>query len=105
MIRIDRSGQQTDSYLKNDNLLLSDHARADSIPGLQIDANDVRASHGATVGRADEEQIFYLESRGISRATAIRMIVEGFFASVFDRMSQERVRQKLMAAVSAGIGN
>jgi len=105
MIRIAPSGQQTDSYVKNDNLLLSDRARADSIPGLRIDANDVRASHGATVGRSDEEQIFYLESRGIPRATAIRMIVEGFFASVFDRMSQERVRQKLMAAVSAGIGS
>jgi Fe-S cluster assembly protein SufD len=104
MIRIDPSGQQTNSYLKNENLLLSDHARADSIPSLQIDANDVRASHGATVGRIDEEYIFYLQSRGIPRSTAVRMIVEGFFSSVFDRMSQERVRQKLAAAVSAKIG-
>lgn len=105
MIKIDASGQQTNSYLKNDNLLLSDHARADSIPSLQIDANDVRASHGATVGRIDEEYIFYLQSRGVPRNTAVRMIVEGFFSTVFDRMSQERVREKLAAAVSAKIGD
>jgi len=105
MIKIDPSGQQTNSYLKNENLLLSDHARADSIPSLEIDANDVRASHGATISRVDEEYIFYLQSRGIPRSTAVRMIVEGFFSSVFDRMSQERVREKLAAAVSTKIGD
>ena len=105
MIKIDPNGQQTNSYLKNENLLLSDHARADSIPSLEIDANDVRASHGATVSRIDEEYIFYLQSRGIPRSTAVRMIVEGFFSSIFDRMSQERVREKLAAAVSAKIGD
>ena len=104
MIKIDKTGQQTNSYLKNDNLLLTDHARADSIPALQIDANDVRASHGVTVGRVDEEHVFYLQSRGIPRSTAVRMLVEGFFSSVFDRMSQERVREKLAAAVAAKIG-
>jgi Fe-S cluster assembly protein SufD len=57
------------------------------------------------VGRIDEEYIFYLQSRGIPRSTAVRMIVEGFFSSVFDRMSQERVREKLAAAVSAKIGD
>jgi Fe-S cluster assembly protein SufD len=105
MIRIDPSGQQTNSYLKNQNLILDDGARADSIPSLQIDANDVRASHGATVSRIDEEYIFYLQSRGIRRSTAVRMIVEGFFSSVFDRMRDERVREKLAAAVSAKIGD
>jgi Fe-S cluster assembly protein SufD len=87
MIKIDPTGQQTNSYLKNENLLLSHQARADSIPSLKIDANDVRASHGATISRVDEEYIFYLQSRGIPRSTAVRMIVEGFFSSVFDRMS------------------
>jgi Fe-S cluster assembly protein SufD len=105
MIRIDPNGQQTNSYLKNENLILTDGARADSIPSLQIDANDVRASHGATVSRIDEEYIFYLQSRGIRRSTAVRMIVEGFFSSVFDRMRDERVREKLAAAVSAKIGD
>jgi len=105
LIKIDPNGQQTNSYLKNENLLLSDHARADSVPSLEIDANDVRASHGATIGRVDEEYIFYLQSRGIPRSTAVRMIVEGFFSSIFDRMSQERVREKLASAVSAKIGD
>lgn len=105
MIRIEPGAQQTDSYLKSDNLILSDKARVDAIPGLVIDANDVRASHGATVGRVDEEHIFYLQSRGIPRAAAERMVVEGFFASVFDRMSQERVRRKLAAAVAARLGD
>jgi Fe-S cluster assembly protein SufD len=105
MIRIDQGAQLTDSYLKSDNLILSDRARIDSIPGLVIDANDVRASHGATVGRVDEEHIFYLQSRGIPRATAERMVVEGFFASVFDRMSQDSVRRKLTAAVAAKLSD
>ena len=102
-LKIALGSQQTDSYLKNDNMLLSDKARIDSIPGLEIDANDVRASHGATVGRADEDHVFYLQSRGIPRSTAIQMITEGFFANVFNRMSQERVREKLETAVAAKI--
>jgi Fe-S cluster assembly protein SufD len=105
MVRIEQSAQKTDSYLKSDNLILSDRARIDSIPGLVIDANDVRASHGATVGRVDDEHVFYLQSRGIPRATAVRLVVEGFFASVFDRMSQDRVRRTLAGAVAANLGD
>jgi len=99
LIRIDRSGQQTDSYLKNDNLILSEHARIDSIPSLIIDANDVRASHGATVGHLDEEQIFYLQSRGIPRMLAVRLVTESFFASVLERMGEENIRRKMTEAV------
>ena len=105
LIKIDPTGQQTNSYLKNENLLLDRTARADSIPSLEIDANDVRASHGATIGKIDEEYIFYLMSRGISRNTAVRMVVEGFFYKVFDRMHHERVREKLFNAVSNRIGD
>ncbi|HEX9924766.1 MAG TPA: Fe-S cluster assembly protein SufD [Anaerolineae bacterium] len=101
LIKIEPSGQQTNSYLKNENLLLDRTARSDSIPSLEIDANDVRASHGATIGKIDEEYIFYLMSRGIPRKTAVRMVVEGFFYKVFDRMHNERVREKLFNAVSA----
>jgi Fe-S cluster assembly protein SufD len=99
LIRIDRAGQQADSYLKNDNLILSDHARVDSIPSLIIDANDVRASHGATVGRIDEEHIFYLQSRGIPRVLAVRLVTESFFASVLERMGEENIRRKMTEAV------
>jgi Fe-S cluster assembly protein SufD len=105
LIKIEPSGQQTNSYLKNENLLLDRTARADSIPSLEIDANDVRASHGATVSKIEEEYVFYLMSRGIPRNTAVRMVVEGFFYKVFDRMYNERVRQKLFDAVSAKIGD
>jgi Fe-S cluster assembly protein SufD len=105
LIKIDPTGQQTNSYLKNENLLLDRTARADSIPSLEIEANDVRASHGATIGKIDEEYIFYLMSRGIPRDTAVRMVVEGFFHKVFDRMYNERVREKLFKAVTAKIGD
>jgi Fe-S cluster assembly protein SufD len=105
LIKIDPTGQQTNSYLKNENLILDRTARADSIPSLEIEANDVRASHGATIGKIDEEYIFYLMSRGIPRNTAVRMVVEGFFYKVFDRMYNERVREKLFNAVSTKIGD
>ena len=61
MIRVEKDAQRTDAYQKNDNLILSDHARADSIPGLEIEANDVRCTHGATAGRVDDDMIFYAQ--------------------------------------------
>ena len=100
MIRVEKDAQKTDAYQKNENLILSDSARADSIPGLEIEANDVRCTHGATAGRVDEEMIFYAQARGVSRETAIRLIVEGFFANVYDRISVEQVRETLRAAVA-----
>ena len=91
--------QKTDAYQRNDNLVLSDHARADSIPGLEIEADDVRCSHGATAGRVDDEQIFYAQNRGLTRKEAIRMIVTGFFQQVFDRITIESVREALGEAI------
>jgi Fe-S cluster assembly protein SufD len=101
MIRVEKDAQKTDAYQKDDNLILSDHARADSIPGLEIEANDVRCTHGATAGRVDEEMIFYLQARGVPKPTAIRLIVEGFFANVYDRITLEPVRETLRQAVAA----
>ena len=101
MIRVEKDAQRTDAYQKNDNLVLSDGARADSIPGLEIEANDVRCTHGATAGRVDEEMVFYAQARGVSRETAVRLIVEGFFASVYDRITLEPVREPLRQAVAA----
>ena len=100
MIRVEPDAQKTNAYQKNDNLVLSDSARADSIPGLEIEANDVRCTHGATAGRVDEDMIFYARSRGVSRETAIRLIVEGFFANVYDRITLEPVRETLRQAVA-----
>ena len=101
MIRVEKDAQRTDAYQKNDNLVLSDAARADSIPGLEIEANDVRCTHGATAGRVDEEMIFYARARGVSRETAIRLIVEGFFANVYDRITLEPVQETLRQAVAS----
>jgi Fe-S cluster assembly protein SufD len=89
MIRVEKDAQRTDAYQKNDNLVLSDAARADSIPGLEIEANDVRCTHGATAGRVDEDMVFYSQARGVPKNDAIRMIVEGFFADVYDRITLE----------------
>ncbi|MGC4003400.1 MAG: SufD family Fe-S cluster assembly protein [Pirellulales bacterium] len=95
-----RSGcAKTDGYQRNDNLMLSEDARADSIPGLEIEADDVRCTHGATAGRVDEEQIFYCQARGLTRKEAIRTVVTGFFQQVFDRITIAGVREALGEAI------
>ena len=101
MIRVEKDAQKTDAYQKDDNLILSHEARADSIPGLEIEANDVRCTHGATAGPVDPEMVFYLRARGVDRETAVRLIVEGFFANVYDRIALEPVRETLRQAVAA----
>lgn len=100
MIKVDKDAQQTDGYQRNDNLILSDSARADSIPGLEIEADDVRCTHGSTTAKVDEEQIFYAQCRGFTRKEATRMIVSGFFQQIFDRISIESVRDALGAAIA-----
>ena len=103
MIRVERDAQKTNAYQENRNLLLSKSAHADSIPGLEIMANDVRCTHGATLGQVDREQLFYLMTRGLSRAEAERLIVRGFFQDVLDRVELESVRDALAAALEARI--
>jgi Fe-S cluster assembly protein SufD len=103
MIRVEEGAQKTNAYQENRNLLLSDTAHADSIPGLEIMANDVRCTHGATLGRVDREELFYLMTRGLSRAEAERLIVRGFFQDVLDRIELEPVREALGAALEARI--
>jgi Fe-S cluster assembly protein SufD len=103
MIKVDPGAQKTDGYQRNDNLLLSEEARADSIPGLEIEADDVRCTHGATAGRVDDEQIFYARCRGLTRNEAVRMIVAGFFQQVFDRITIESVREALGEAIGKRI--
>lgn len=99
MIKVDRNAQQTNGYQRNDNLMLSEEARADSIPGLEIQADDVRCTHGSTTGRVDDEQVFYLRARGLTRKEAIRTVVTGFFQQVFDRITIESVRDALGSAI------
>ena len=103
MIRVEEDAQKTNAYQENRNLLLSKTAHADSIPGLEIMANDVRCTHGATLGQVDREQLFYLMARGLTRQEAERMIVRGFFQDVLDRIELEPVREALGAALEARI--
>jgi Fe-S cluster assembly protein SufD len=103
MIKVDHGAQKTDGYQRNDNLMLSDHARADSIPGLEIQADDVRCTHGATTGRVDDEMIFYAQCRGLTRKEATRMVVAGFFQQVFDRITIDSVREALGEAIGRRI--
>ena len=103
MIRVEENAQKTNAYQENRNLLLSDQAHADSIPGLEIMANDVRCTHGATLGKVDREQLFYLMARGLTRPEAERLIVRGFFQDVLDRIELEPVREALGEALEARI--
>jgi len=103
MIRVEEGAQKTNAYQENRNLLLSKSAHADSIPGLEIMANDVRCTHGATLGQVDREQLFYLMTRGLTRSEAERLIVRGFFQDVLDRVELEPVRDALAAALEARI--
>lgn len=97
--------QKIDGYQASRNLLLSEDARMDGIPGLEIEADDVKCSHAATFGTLEEEPIFYLMSRGIERSTAQLMVIDGFFDELLQRIPFERVRQRLQAAMEAKIVN
>ncbi len=105
MIRVDREAQRTNAYQRNDNLMLSRDARADSIPGLEIEADDVRCTHGSTSGRVDDQQLFYAMTRGYTRREAVRMIVTGFFQQVFDRITIESVRDALGEAIGRRVND
>lgn len=100
MIYVAPGAQKTDGYQANRNLVLSNKARADSIPGLEILADDVRCTHGATVGKIDADQVFYLRSRGISYQEAERLIVEGFFDPIMQRIPFEGVRHRFQQAIT-----
>ena len=99
LIKIPKEGQKTNSYLANHILKLGGKTLANSIPSLKIDANDVKASHGATVGQINEEHLFYLMARGLSRQEAERLIVEGFFEPIIQKIPLEELREKIRGMV------
>ena len=100
MIYVAPGAQKTDGYQANRNLVLSESARADSIPGLEILADDVRCTHGATVGKLEAEPIFYLKTRGIPQAEAEKIVVEGFFDPIFQRIPFEGVRERFQEYIA-----
>lgn len=89
LIKVSKKAQKTEAFLSEKVLLLSDKAQAEVIPNLEIEADDVRASHAATVGKIDEEQVYYFMSRGIARDKAKEMIVGGFLDVVHERMKEQ----------------
>jgi Fe-S cluster assembly protein SufD len=105
LIQVYEGAQGTDAYQANRNLVLSPKARADSIPGLEILANDVRCTHGATIGQLDEEQVYYLMARGLPRREAERLIVEGFFEPVLARIPLPAVAQQLREVIERKVGD
>jgi Fe-S cluster assembly protein SufD len=104
LIKVSEGAQRTDAYQQNRNLVLSREARADSIPNLEIAANDVRCTHGATVSQVEEEHLFYLQARGIPRSEAQKLIVEGFFRPVIDRIPVAEIQGFLEGAIAAKVG-
>jgi len=103
MIRVERDAQKTNAYQEDRNLMLSPTTHAVPIPGLEILANDVRCTHGATVSRVDRDELFYAMARGLPRGEAERLIVRGFFQDILDRIEFETVREALAAALEARI--
>ena len=99
LIKIDPGAQQTRTYLQIHTMMLSPQAKVDAIPSVLVSADDVSASHGGTVGELDEAAIFYMQSRGLDRAAAVRVIVEGFFEPLIGELEDERledlVRQRI----------
>jgi len=103
VVHLQRAAQQTSAYQSTHSLLLSSDARADALPILEIEADDVRCKHGSTTGRVDDEQIFYLMSRGLSRQEAQRMIVQGFFETVITEFPVEEVQEHIRLAIESRI--
>ncbi len=104
MIRVDPGAQQTDAFQESRNLLLSTEAHADAIPGLEIEADDVRCTHAAAVAQIDRDQLFYLTSRGLDPAEAKSLIIEGFLESLVERLAEGPVRDEISAALERRLG-
>ena len=103
LIKVEKGAQGTDAYQANRNIVLSEDAVARSIPQLEIEANEVRCTHGATVSPVEEEHIFYLMSRGIDRVTAQKLVVFGFFGDVLDRIRVPAIRDELSQSIAAKV--
>jgi Fe-S cluster assembly protein SufD len=103
LIRVAEGAQLTDAYQTNRNLLLSPNASAVTLPNLEIGADDVRCSHGASVGQVDETMLFYLMSRGLTRKKAERLLVFGFFEEVLERVPGEGVRSRIRSSIETKI--
>ncbi|MBI3385356.1 SufD family Fe-S cluster assembly protein [Candidatus Gottesmanbacteria bacterium] len=101
LIHIAKEAQVSDAYQRNENLLLSKEAKCNSKPYLEILANNVRCTHGATMGRPDREQLFYLQTRGLSAKQATKLLVDGFFNSLLAKIKDEKCLSQLKTKILA----
>ena len=99
MIKVDPGAQQTDAFQESRNLILSKKAHADAIPGLEIEANDVRCTHAAAIAQIDQDQLFYLRSHGLGEAVATRLVIEGFLAELVERFAEGPIRDAVAGAL------
>ena len=104
-IRIDLEAANSEAYQENRNLMLDPTCKAESIPELEILNENVQCTHGATVGPIDEEQVYYLQTRGLSRHAAEHLIVEGFFSPALDRIEEDALRDRLWEHVEAKLAS
>ena len=105
LIRIEKDAQKSNAYQKNQNILMSPQSWADSKPYLEIKANDVRCTHGATVGKLNNDELFYLESRGLSVKEATKLLLEGFFNDVWMRLEDKKIKNKLAQTINNKLTN
>ncbi len=104
MIRVDPGAQRTDAFQESRNLLLSGRAHADAIPGLEIEADDVRCTHAAAVAQVDPEQLYYLRARGVGEAEAKRVVIEGFLQELVERTAEGPIRDSLAHELERRLG-
>jgi Fe-S cluster assembly protein SufD len=104
MIRVDPPAQRTDAFQESRNLLLSDRAHADAIPGLEIEADDVRCTHAAAVAQVDAEQLYYLRSRGLAEADAKKLVIDGFLQELVERTVEGPIRDALASSLERRLG-
>jgi Fe-S cluster assembly protein SufD len=104
MIKVDPGAQKTDAFQESRNLLLSKRAHADAIPGLEIQANDVRCTHAAAVAQIDREQLYYLKAHGLTHEQSTRLVIEGFLAELVGRFHEGPVREQVAGALERRLG-
>jgi len=104
MIRVDPGAQRTDAFQESRNLLLSTDAHADAIPGLEIEADDVRCTHAAAIAQVDAEQLYYLRSHGLDDANAKRLVIEGFLQELVERAHEGPIREALRDELERRLG-
>jgi Fe-S cluster assembly protein SufD len=102
---INKGAKDTDSYLRIDVLIMSEGAYARAVPGLEITENDVNSGHGATVGQVDKEQLFYLQSRGLTKSQAEQILVEGFVKDLLDRIKEPKIKAEFNSNLGLILSN